>query len=53
MNTTAEVARRLGVNVTTIDRWIRKGTIKAITLPSGHYRITDGELQRMLKEGGL
>ena len=50
MHTTAEVARQFGVKVSDVNRWIRKGTIKALKLPSGHYRITDGEWLRLLVE---
>ena len=46
--TTGEVAERLGVSTPTVWRWIQKGLIKAIQLPSGQYRVPYEEVERIL-----
>ena len=53
--TVREVATRLRVDDTTIRRWIKAGTIDAITLPhQGRrqaYRIKGTTLHKLLEEG--
>ncbi len=48
--TVEEVARRLGVHIDTVRRWIRSGELPAINLggPAG-YRITQADLDRFIK----
>lgn len=48
---TSEVARELGVSVYHVDRWIRQHKIAAFRLPSGTYRVSEEELQRIKSEG--
>jgi predicted site-specific integrase-resolvase len=43
-----EVASRLGVNPKTVSRWARKGKVKCFTLPSGHRRFREGDIDLML-----
>ena len=49
MLSTGAVARRLGVTINTVKAWIRKGSLAAVRLPSGHYRIPSAELGRLLE----
>jgi excisionase family DNA binding protein len=53
--TVEEVARRLRVNTTTVRRWIKLGTLEAVTLPHAgkraSYRIYKATLTTMI-EGG-
>ena len=46
-----EVAEILGVDRHTVIKWIRESRIKAVRLPSGRYRIPEGEVGKIL-EGG-
>ena len=39
---TGEVARRLGVSVPTVKKWIHEGRLEAFRTPGGHYRIPEG-----------
>jgi excisionase family DNA binding protein len=41
------------VSPSTIRRWIHAGKISAITLPSGHYRITIDEFKNFSKKYGI
>ncbi|TLS67674.1 response regulator [Mariprofundus erugo] len=50
--TTGKAARICGVGLNTIKSWIRSGHIKAIQLPSGHWRISAAELDRFLASAG-
>lgn len=43
-----EVETRLGIGRWTIYDWIKNGTIQAIRLPSGYYRISENEVERIL-----
>lgn len=43
-------AQALGVTTQTIRRWIEAGHLKAVTLPTGHYRIPQAEIDRLLGE---
>lgn len=45
-----EAADELGVSSGTIRNWIDKGYIRAIQLPSGHRRIPESEVQRLLSQ---
>ena len=45
--TTIELAGELGVSRDTIYRWVRKGLVAVVRLPSGHYRIPIAEVKRI------
>ena len=49
--TTREAARELRVDEETIRTWIRGGTLLAITLPSGTYRIRREVIEEILATG--
>ncbi|MGH9634648.1 MAG: helix-turn-helix domain-containing protein [Candidatus Angelobacter sp.] len=40
-------AKRLGVSEATLRRWMKKGLIGFLRLPSGSVRIPDAEIQRL------
>lgn len=44
----SSVAKLLGVDTHTIYRWIEKGYITAVRLPSGRLRIPSNEVERIL-----
>ncbi len=50
--TVSEVARLLRVDATTVRRWIKQGTLAALSLPHVNerqsYRVTNETLQRLL-----
>jgi excisionase family DNA binding protein len=48
--TIAEVAGILHVSVSSVHRWIGNGKLKAIRLPSGHYRIRAADAEALLRE---
>jgi excisionase family DNA binding protein len=48
--TTSRVAKLLGVSQSTVERWIGLDRLKAIRLPSGHYRIRRSEVDRILRD---
>jgi excisionase family DNA binding protein len=48
--TTVEAARMLRVGVSTLTRWVRLGQMRAVRLPSGHYRIPREEVEKLLRE---
>jgi excisionase family DNA binding protein len=49
--TTAEAARVLGVDRSTVSRYVRAGwLVPTRVLPSGHYRWLLSDLERQLKE---
>ncbi len=48
---TGEIAKILGVTVTTIQRWDRSGKLKAGRLPSGHRFYTREQVDKILKGG--
>ena len=52
MMTTGEAARRLGVGLTTVKRWVQLGLLRAIRTPGGHWRIPAGEVERLLAAMG-
>ena len=45
----AEVAARLGLRTETILRKIHSGELAASVMPGGQYRITESELDKILK----
>lgn len=45
--TRAEVARLFGVSPSTVTRWARKGLIRSIRTPGGHYRFPAREARRI------
>ncbi|WP_051937936.1 response regulator [Ghiorsea bivora] len=47
--TTGEAARRCGVGINTIKRWMKKGELKYIVTPGGHWRIREHEFRTFLK----
>lgn len=48
--TPPQLSQFLGVNPSTIKRWVDKGFINAEITPGGHRRITKKEVERFLKE---
>lgn len=46
--TTGEAARRCGVGINTVKRWIQKGELKCVITPGGHWRIREHEFQHFL-----
>lgn len=48
--TTSKVAKLLSVSQSTVERWIVLDRLKAIKLPSGHYRIRRSEVNRILRD---
>ena len=42
------IAKRMGVSSETVRAWIRAGKLKAITTPTGRYRIPSSALARLL-----
>ena len=48
-----QAADRLGVNISTIGRWVKSGRIVAAELPSGGYAIPAREIERIEAEKSL
>ena len=48
--TGGQAADRLGVNVSTIGRWVKSGRLIAASLPSGGYAIPVREIERIEAE---
>jgi len=48
--TTGEAARRCGVGINTVKRWMKKGELKYIVTPGGHWRIHEYEFLAFLKK---
>jgi excisionase family DNA binding protein len=51
--TTGFVAKELGVVKITVLRWIKRGYLKSIKLPSGRNRIFREEFERFKKSMGI
>ncbi len=51
--TTVEVARRLRVDQSSVNNWVRAGKLKSFRTPGGHNRIAERELQVFIGGGGL
>ncbi|POM26155.1 Helix-turn-helix domain protein [Actinomadura rubteroloni] len=51
--TPAEVAQLLRVDPKTVTRWAKTGTLRPVTLPSGHRRYHADEIHRLLDPGGF
>jgi predicted site-specific integrase-resolvase len=51
--TGGQVARRLGVNISTVGRWVKSGRIEGVELPSGGYVIPIREVERIEAERSL
>ena len=45
------VARLFGVSLSTVSRWARRGLLKAIRTPGGHYRFPADETRRAARAG--
>ncbi len=43
-----EIAEKLGVHKLTVTGWARKGQVKSIRTPGGHYLIPQSEADRLL-----
>ena len=50
--TTVDVARRLGVSLQTVQRWVDAGLLKAWKTPGGHRRIDAASAERLFEESG-
>jgi len=51
--TTGDVARYCEVDVNTVKRWIRGGSLEAFSTPSGHYRIARDRFIAFVKAQGF
>jgi excisionase family DNA binding protein len=49
---TSEVAQRLGIDLTTVGRYIREGILPATTTAGGHHRIYEDDLYAFMANGG-
>lgn len=47
--TSTEAARLLGVDRSTVARYVRQGKLPAIKLPSGHTRIRREDVNRLVR----
>lgn len=50
---TLEVARRLGVSLQTVQRWVDAGHLKAWRTPGGHRRIEVQSAERLFRQHGV
>lgn len=48
-----EAAKRLGVHINTLRRWVESGRIHAVRLPSGYRRFEVREIERLRREMGF
>lgn len=48
-----EVAALFGVSLSTVTRWARKGLLKTIRTPGGHYRFPADETLRVAADESL
>ena len=51
--TTGFIAKQCGVSNTTVLRWIERGLLPALRLPSGHYRIRGRDLAGFLSNHSM
>jgi len=51
--TTTEAARRMGVDDETVRRYIKAGTLPALTTAGGHYRLRSADITAYLSAQGL
>lgn len=51
--TGGQVAKRLGVNISTVGRWVKSGRLEGVELPSGGYVIPIREVERIEAERSL
>lgn len=47
--TTAQAAAMLAVSKDTIRRYVRLGQLEAVRLPSGHYRVYEDQVRKLLR----
>jgi excisionase family DNA binding protein len=50
---TGEVARRFGVSLPTVKKWIREGRLRAFRTPGGHHRVHEAAFRALAGELGL
>ena len=50
---TGEIARRCGVSVPTVKKWIREGQLQAFRTPGGHYRVLETAFRAFAARMGL
>lgn len=50
---TVEIARRLGVSIQTVQRWVDTGKLKAWKTLGGHRRIDAESAEALLKKAGV
>lgn len=48
---TAQVAKLLDVDRTTVTRWVRLGLLPAIRLPGGQLRYRRADVEKLLQQG--
>lgn len=48
----AEVEREIGVSRWTLYRWIKRGKLFALLLPSGHFVVSEDEVYRLRDDVG-
>ena len=49
----ASIAGYCMVSRSTVTRWIKTGKLRAIRLPSGHFRVTVADFRDFLKKHGI
>lgn len=48
--TTSQIADQLQVDPSTVRKWVAKGLLKAVTLPGGHHRFRQEDIEALLAE---